>query len=143
MRFITANEEETRALACSFGRSLDGGSIVLAYGTLGAGKTCFAQGLALGVGIDKKVNSPTFNIIKEYVGKDICFYHIDAYRLEDVDAISDIGFEDILGDSESIAYIEWPEFIQKYLKDYKKVYKVSIEVDEKTGYRTIEIEETK
>lgn len=143
MKFITTNEEETRILACSFGRSLEAGSIVLAYGTLGAGKTCFAQGLAYGIGIKKKVNSPTFNIIKEYIGKNISFYHIDAYRLEEADAISDIGFEDILGDSESIAYIEWPEFIRKCLKDYKKVYKIAIEVDEKTGFRTIEIEETK
>ena len=114
----------------------------LAYGTLGAGKTCFAQGLAAGIGITKKVNSPTFNIIKEYLGNKLNFYHIDAYRLEDKNSVSDIGFEEIFGDLESISYVEWPEFIIDYLKGYN-VIKLTITPDDNTGYRKISLEEVK
>ena len=128
--------------AITFGRGLKPGSIILAYGTLGAGKTCFAQGLAAGIGITKKVNSPTFNIIKEYLGNKLNFYHIDAYRLEDKNSVSDIGFEEIFGDLESISYVEWPEFIIDYLKGYN-VIKLTITPDDNTGYRKISLEEVK
>lgn len=142
MNFISHNEEETKVIAETLGRVLKPGSIILAYGTLGAGKTCFAQGLAAGIGITKKVNSPTFNIIKEYLGNKLNFYHIDAYRLEDKNSVSDIGFEEIFGDLESISYVEWPEFIIDYLKGYN-VIKLTITPDDNTGYRKISLEEVK
>lgn len=142
MDFISHNEEETKVIAETLGRELKPGSIILAYGTLGAGKTCFAQGLAAGIGITKKVNSPTFNIIKEYLGNKLNFYHIDAYRLEDKNSVSDIGFEEIFGDLESISYVEWPEFIIDYLKGYN-VIKLTITPDDNTGYRKISLEEVK
>ena len=135
MDFISHNEEETKVIAETLGRGLKPG-----YGTLGAGKTCFAQGLAAGIGITKKVNSPTFNIIKEYLGNKLNFYHIDAYRLEDKNSVSDIGFEEIFGDLES--YVEWPEFIIDYLKGYN-VIKLTITPDDNTGYRKISLEEVK
>lgn len=90
----------------------------------------------------KKVNSPTFNIIKEYLGNKLNFYHIDAYRLEDKNSVSDIGFEEIFGDLESISYVEWPEFIIDYLKGYN-VIKLTITPDDNTGYRKISLEEVK
>ena len=142
MVFISHNEEETKVIAETLGRGLKPGSIILAYGTLGAGKTCFAQGLAAGIGITKKVNSPTFNIIKEYLENKLNFYHIDAYRLEDKNSVSDIGFEEIFGDLESISYVEWPEFIIDYLKGYN-VIKLTITPDDNTGYRKISLEEVK
>ena len=142
MDFISHNEEETKVIAETLVRGLKPGSIILAYGTLGAGKTCFAQGLAAGIGITKKVNSPTFNIIKEYLGNKLNFYHIDAYRLEDKNSVSDIGFEEIFGDLESISYVEWPEFIIDYLKGYN-VIKLTITPDDNTGYRKISLEEVK
>lgn len=126
MEFISKDDKETQLLGEMLGRALKPGSIILATGPLGAGKTCFAQGLARGLGLRQKVNSPTFNIIKEYRGEKINFYHIDAYRLESPEAVSDIGFEEIFGDDEAVSYIEWPEFIGSYLKGYKNVIKVSI-----------------
>lgn len=64
MDFISHNEEETKVIAETLGRGLKPGSIILAYGTLGAGKTCFAQGLAAGIGITKKVNSLHSTLLK-------------------------------------------------------------------------------
>lgn len=137
MKFLSRNQAETKMIAEMFGRTLTPGSIILAYGELGAGKTCFAQGLAQGLGISRKVNSPTFNIIKEYPGRTFNFYHIDAYRLEDKNVVSDIGFEEILGEQDSVVYIEWPEFIENYLVDYKRVFKVFIAVEPSSGGRLI------
>ena len=110
--------------------------------TIPAAKPCAKQVFPAGIGITKKVNSPTFNIIKEYLGNKLNFYHIDAYRLEDKNSVSDIGFEEIFGDLESISYVEWPEFIIDYLKGYN-VIKLTITPDDNTGYRKISLEEVK
>ena len=78
---------------------------------MGVGKTCFAQGLAKGLGIDRVVNSPTFNMIKVYRGTSLTFYHVDAYRLENKDENRDIGLTELLNDPSGVCYIEWPEYI--------------------------------
>ena len=80
-------------------------------GDLGAGKTTFTKGLAKGLGINRNVNSPTFNIIKEYQGR-IPLYHMDVYRLES--GGDDIGLDDYLfGDG--VCVIEWASRIEDLL----------------------------
>ena len=82
-------------------------------GFLGAGKTTFTQGLARGLGIEKKVTSPTFTIMKEYRGR-LPLYHIDAYRLENI--TQDLGFDEYI-DSDGVCVIEWADFIRYVLPE--------------------------
>jgi tRNA threonylcarbamoyladenosine biosynthesis protein TsaE len=129
MEFISNGQNDTLTLAKMFGRTLKGGEVILAYGELGAGKTAFCKGLALGLGIRQIVNSPTFNMMKVYPNpKGLNLYHIDAYRLESKDAVSDIGFDEAIGNPDGVAFVEWPDFIKDYWKDEKKVYVLHIEV---------------
>jgi len=140
MEYISNSLDQTIKIASDFVKTIKPGSTILAYGDLGAGKTAFGKGLGLGLGITKIINSPTFNILKIYKGKDLYFYHIDAYRLENEDETSNIGLDEVIGNKEGICYIEWPMYISQYLKDLKDIYFVKLEyIDE--NCRKIAIEE--
>ncbi len=93
VRLITYSAEQTRALAEKLAGFLSAGSLITLSGQLGAGKTTFTQGLAKGLGVERKVTSPTFTILKIYQGR-LPLYHIDAYRLEGLD--QDLGFEEYI-----------------------------------------------
>ncbi|OEG00256.1 tRNA (adenosine(37)-N6)-threonylcarbamoyltransferase complex ATPase subunit type 1 TsaE [Vulcanibacillus modesticaldus] len=117
-QFTANNVSETRQLASKLANYLKPGNVLTLEGGLGAGKTAFTQGLAIGLGITQIVNSPTFTIIKEYHGK-YPLYHMDVYRLED--GYDDIGFEDYFyGDG--ITVIEWASIIKDILpKQYLNI----------------------
>lgn len=128
MKFISNGSGDTYALGKMLGRALEGGEIILAYGDLGAGKTALAKGIAEGIGVKQIVNSPTFNIMKVYSGKKLNFYHIDAYRLEDPEAVNDIGFDEAIGNPDGVSFIEWPDFIKPYWEKEKKIITVRITI---------------
>ncbi|MDR0554355.1 MAG: tRNA (adenosine(37)-N6)-threonylcarbamoyltransferase complex ATPase subunit type 1 TsaE [Treponema sp.] len=110
LHFSSSSPEETMAVGEKVGRSLARGDIVALRGTLGAGKTCFAKGIARGLGVCEEVTSPTYTIIAEYQGEKLPFYHIDAYRLNGDDDFTALGGEEFLyGDGVSV--IEWSERI--------------------------------
>lgn len=132
--FVLKNASETKKLAQRLAKTLKGGEVILAYAPMGVGKTCFAQGLAKGLGIDRVVNSPTFNMIKVYRGKALTFYHVDAYRLENKDENRDIGLTELLNDPSGVCYIEWPEYIVDEFNGVKNIITLKIEMDE-NGYR--------
>lgn len=113
IEIITHSKEETQELAYKLGQSFKQGMTILLIGDLGAGKTTFTQGLAKGLGVTSKVNSPTFVIMKEYEGR-IPLVHIDAYRLEGVQ--QDLGFEDYT-EEEVVKIIEWPQYYYESLED--------------------------
>jgi tRNA threonylcarbamoyladenosine biosynthesis protein TsaE len=78
-------------------------------GTLGAGKTTFAQGLALGLGIAEQVISPTFVLVREYERPDGCrLIHMDLYRVRGGPEALDLGLDDYLA-GDDIVVVEWPE----------------------------------
>jgi tRNA threonylcarbamoyladenosine biosynthesis protein TsaE len=106
--FASRSEEETFGLAERLGAELKGGEVVLLTGELGAGKTVFAQGLALGAGVSDVscVCSPTFTLVNVYQGRQT-LYHIDLYRLEKASEIEDLGWEDYIGNG--IVVVEWAE----------------------------------
>ena len=101
-KVVTDSPLQTQRLAEMIGRILSAGSLITLSGDLGAGKTTFTQGLARGLGIEKRVTSPTFTIMKEYQGR-LPLYHIDAYRLENI--TQDLGFEDYI-DGDGVCVIE-------------------------------------
>lgn len=107
------DESETLALAERLTHYLKAGDVLALEGDIGAGKTFFTKGIAKGLGIKRNVNSPTFTIIKEYVGK-LPLYHMDVYRLEGSD--EDLGFDEYFY-GEGITVVEWAGFIVDQLPD--------------------------
>lgn len=104
----THSEEETIDAAIDLAASLGEGDVVLLYGDLGAGKTAFARGLAVGLGIAADdVSSPTFTIMQEYHGGRLPLYHVDLYRLNDAREIDDLGLEEIA--EAGVLVIEWAD----------------------------------
>ena len=106
---LTHSKEETMAIATKIADKLPLGSVLTLTGDLGAGKTTFVRGLAIGLGINEVVQSPTFNIMKIYFKAKTPLIHIDAYRLEGQNI--DIGLEEFIEGS-GVCFIEWPKFIE-------------------------------
>ncbi len=105
---ITASPEQTWRTGEMLGARLGAGDLVCLYGDLGAGKTSFSYGIALGLGVQEQyISSPTFTFVNEYKGR-VPFYHIDLYRLKDPGELESIGFEEYI-DSDGVTVIEWAE----------------------------------
>ena len=119
--FISEKAEDTLEFAKSFAATLRGGDVVLLNGEMGAGKTVFAKGVALGLGIVDEVLSPTYSYMNDYDGK---LYHFDCYRLKNGGQAEALGLCDYFY-SDGICLIEWAENIASVLPE--KVKKVSIE----------------
>jgi len=107
MKLHTHNPEETQALGKSLGGLAQPGDIFLLVGQLGAGKTCFTQGIAYGLNIHDYTLSPTFVIMRELHGR-LPLYHIDFYRLDNITEISELGLDDYLY-GRGVCVIEWAE----------------------------------
>ena len=115
MVYRTENTAQTEALGQKLGRTLAPGSVVAFRGGLGMGKTAFTRGLARGLGCTGRVTSPTFTIVNEYRGK-IPLFHFDMYRLDNSDALFDIGWEDYL-DRGGVCAVEWSENVAGAMPD--------------------------
>lgn len=131
MKFISNSIEDTQKFAAGFAKKLKPGAVLALYGSLGAGKTAFIQGLAKGLGFRGKVFSPTFIFVRPYrIGdrksKIDTFYHIDLYRLEETTDLKSIGISEFLAEADAVSAIEWPEKIEKLLP--KNATKIKIEV---------------
>jgi tRNA threonylcarbamoyladenosine biosynthesis protein TsaE len=107
IRHACPTAEATRALAAALARHAGPGTVVALSGDLGAGKTCFIQGLAAGLGVRAPVTSPTFVLIAEYAGR-LPLYHVDLYRTESLAEIRALGLEELLH-GEGVTAIEWAE----------------------------------
>lgn len=103
----SASPEETRSLGVRLGQLLQPGDVILLQGNLGAGKTAFTQGVGAGLGVRETINSPTFTLLKEYMGR-IPLHHFDLYRIEDAEELYALGFEDYFG-GEGACVVEWAE----------------------------------
>ncbi len=142
-KIISKSTEETEKIAKDFlGQILSfpkQATVVALYGNLGAGKTAFTQSLGKHLGIKRKVNSPTFVIMKKYLIKNKQhknLIHIDAYRLKNEKDLENLGWAEIIANPENLIFIEWPENVPKSLP--KKHHKIKIS-HTKEGYRSFEI----
>jgi len=116
--FYSHSEEETIAFAKGYAKSLSAGDVVLLFGELGAGKTAFCKGVALGLGIVSEVTSPTYAYMNEYDGK---LYHFDCYRITGEEQAEQMGLCDYF-DAGGVCFIEWSENIAGLLPpDCRKV----------------------
>jgi len=104
---VSTSAERTRRIGSVLGGLLRGGDVVLLTGELGVGKTCLAQGIAAGLGVDDCVSSPSFVLLREYQGR-VPFYHVDFYRLDDIEEMRSLGLDDYLcGDG--VCVVEWAD----------------------------------
>jgi tRNA threonylcarbamoyladenosine biosynthesis protein TsaE len=111
----TQSAEETRAAGERLGRTLAPGDVVALTGDLGAGKTCFVQGLARGLGAGTWPTSPTFVLVNEYRA-DLPIHHVDAYRVAGPDEMIDVGLLELI-DGDGVTLIEWADRVAALLPD--------------------------
>ena len=104
---VTHSVEETWQVAGEVQALCAGQGVIALHGELGAGKTCFVQGLGRALGVARPVTSPTFTIVNEYRGR-VPLYHIDLYRLSGPDEVLALGFDDYL-EAGGITAVEWPD----------------------------------
>lgn len=119
-RIVTTSVGSTRELAAALAELARPGDLVLLVGDLGAGKTAFTQGFGAGLGIDEQITSPTFALVRGYLGR-LDLNHLDVYRLEQIDEALDLGLSELL-DEGSVTLIEWGDTITSALPhDYLEV----------------------
>ena len=111
----TADPEETRRLGAALGERAMAGDVFLLSGPLGAGKTCFTQGLARGLGVSGYVRSPTFVLMTRHHGR-LTLHHVDLYRIGSPEEAWDLGLDEQLFDS-GVCVIEWAERAEDLLPD--------------------------
>lgn len=113
--FITKSFEETQSLGAKIAEKLQGGKFIALYGDLGSGKTTFTQGFAKGLGIKKRIISPTFVIVRSYGIRNL--YHIDLYRVSSDKDIEGLGLWEIINNPSNIIVVEWAEKLGKLLPE--------------------------
>lgn len=137
MIFESNSAKDTFAFGQKLGREAVPGEIICLDGDLGVGKTVFTQGFAAGLGIDDYVNSPTFNIVKEYEGGRLPLYHFDVYRIGDPSEMEEIGYEDYFY-GQGISIIEWPGQIEELLPKEARWVRIRKDLTKGFDYRRIE-----
>jgi tRNA threonylcarbamoyladenosine biosynthesis protein TsaE len=103
----TSSPDETAAAGEALGRTLGPGAVVALTGELGAGKTCFVQGLVRALGVEARATSPTFVLVTEYRGR-VPVHHVDLYRIDGLREVQDLGVPDLF-DHDSVTLVEWAE----------------------------------
>jgi tRNA threonylcarbamoyladenosine biosynthesis protein TsaE len=109
---VSSSEQQTKEIAQKLLKSLTKPGVLALQGELGAGKTTFIQGLAEGLGIKKRVLSPTFVFLRSYNLADARFkkfHHFDLYRCQSLEDVNSIGLLEIISEKDALVAIEWPE----------------------------------
>ena len=123
LRYESGSPEETQRIAEALGSWLGAGDVVATIGELGAGKTCFLQGLVRGLGVTQTATSPTFVLISQYRGR-LPVYHLDAYRTESLTELLDLGLEEFFyGDG--VTLVEWADKLLPLLPPHAITVKIS------------------
>ena len=134
---MSESSEQTEKIAYDVAAFLEPGDVVCLGGDLGAGKTVFAKGLMKALGVEGYVTSPTFTIVNEYSGR-YPIYHFDVYRINDVDEMFEIGFEEYIY-GEGISIIEWADNIREILPPSRLSIDIKKDLQKGENYREIEI----
>lgn len=111
LEFVSRSPDQTQRLGARLGALLTGGDVICLEGSLGAGKTCLAQGIGRGWGASQTLTSPTFVLVREYARPEAAekLYHIDLYRISGPAEALTLGVEELMGDKHAICVIEWAE----------------------------------
>ncbi|MFO8101425.1 MAG: tRNA (adenosine(37)-N6)-threonylcarbamoyltransferase complex ATPase subunit type 1 TsaE [Dehalococcoidia bacterium] len=113
LEIVTRSPEQTQQIGTWLGEMSQAGDLILLTGELGAGKTCLTQGIARGLGFEGFASSPSFVLVREYPGR-LMLYHVDLYRLDDMEEIAELGLDDYLA-GEGVCVVEWADKAGDYL----------------------------
>jgi tRNA threonylcarbamoyladenosine biosynthesis protein TsaE len=111
LEFISRSPEQTCRLGARLGRYLNGGEVIALEGTLGAGKTVFAQGVGMGWGATSRLISPTYVLVRRHERHqdELRLYHIDLYRLNSSAEVEMLGLDELIGNPKVVCLVEWAE----------------------------------
>lgn len=121
------SEAQTKRFASSAVSYFNPGDTILLYGNLGSGKTFLVKQFARALGYQEQVTSPTFAIMHQYYNNNVLIHHIDLYRIDKKNELTNLGFEDIW-EMQSINFVEWPQFIEDQVPDLH--YRIYITMNE-------------
>lgn len=130
-RTITISSTEAmKELGALIGEQLVGGECLELIGDVGAGKTTFTKGLALGLGIDEDIQSPSFTISRVYDARDgLRLDHYDFYRLPDA-GILEYDFAESIADERVVTVVEWAEVVQGVLPSGRITLRITATADD-------------
>lgn len=124
------SENETMAFAQQLAGEIKSGNVLGLVGDLGAGKTHFVKGLARGLGSDSPVSSPTFTLVHEYGDGHCPLYHFDFYRVDQLEEIIAIGWEEFL-DEDGIVVVEWADRYPELMPENTQWWQIEILAEDK------------
>ena len=110
---VSTSPDETRRAGETLAQMLGPGDVVALTGELGAGKTCFVQGVVRGLGVTTPATSPTFVLVNEYRGR-LPIHHVDAYRIDTLTELVDLGLLELF-DGDGVTLVEWADKLDALL----------------------------
>jgi len=122
-KFVSKNINDTLTIAENIESEKFENMVICLDGELGSGKTIFVKGFAKALGIEENITSPTFNIIKEYYNDELPLFHMDVYRLDEME--DNIGIRDYYNKG-GVTIIEWSELIKDELPEERLEIKFKI-----------------
>lgn len=128
-------EADTQAFAARLASSLRPGDIVLLSGGLGVGKTLFTKGLAVGLGVEEQVVSPSFVLVRHYNSGFLPITHVDVYRLETINEFEDLDVFDMARDG--VLVIEWGDAVEPVLSEDHLRVEFEVEEDQARVLRLV------
>lgn len=128
LKYVSKNIDDTLTIAENIESEKFPNMVICLDGELGSGKTVFVKGFAKALGIEDNITSPTFNIIKEYYNSEMPLFHMDVYRLDELE--EDIGIKDYYY-KDGVTIIEWSELIKNELPEERLEITFKI-IDENT-----------
>jgi tRNA threonylcarbamoyladenosine biosynthesis protein TsaE len=139
MELIINNLEDLPQAVNWLLKQLNGRKKLMLYGQMGAGKTTFTRAFCQHFGVTTEVQSPTFSLVNQYFYKNTeggvsTIYHLDLYRLKNLEEAFDIGIEDYLYDS-NYCLIEWADLIESILPD--DAVKIQLEIVGNTARKIV------
>lgn len=129
---IIRDETETKKFATDIAQTLKKGDVIALVGDLGTGKTTLSKYIAEALGITETITSPTFTIVQEYHSGRLPLYHFDVYRVDDIEEMYRIGYEEYFY-GEGVCIVEWADIVEEIIPEDAKV--IFIEYGEDEGER--------
>ena len=129
---IIRDETETKKFAIDVAQTLKKGDVIALVGDLGTGKTTLSKYIAEALGITETITSPTFTIVQEYHSGRLPLYHFDVYRVDDIEEMYRIGYEEYFY-GEGVCILEWADIVEEIIPEDAKV--IFIEYGEDEGER--------
>lgn len=129
---IIRDETETKKFAIDVAQTLKKGDVIALVGDLGTGKTTLSKYIAEALGITEIITSPTFTIVQEYHSGRLPLYHFDVYRVDDIEEMYRIGYEEYFY-GEGVCIVEWADIVEEIIPEDAKV--IFIEYGEDEGER--------